>query len=67
MDIFSWSPYDVLGADLEFITHKLNVDPSFSPKKQKPRRSAKQNVEAIKKEVERLKQARAIREVFSLE
>ena len=67
MDIFSRSPYDVPGADLEFITHKLNVDPSFSPKKQKSRRSAKQNVEAIKQEVERLKQARAIREVFSLE
>ena len=33
MDVFAWSPYEVLGVDLEFIVHKLNVDPSFPPKK----------------------------------
>ena len=36
----------------------------FPPKKQKSRRSAKQHVEAVKEEVARLKQARAIQEVF---
>lgn len=40
------------------------MDPSFPPKKQKSRRSARQHVEAVKEEVERLKQAGAIREVF---
>lgn len=44
LNIFAWSPYEVLGVDLKFITHKLNVDPSFPPKKQRPRRSAKQHV-----------------------
>ena len=50
--------------DPKFITHKLNVDPSFPLKKQKLRRSTKQRVEAVKQEVEKLKQARAIKEVF---
>ena len=37
------------GVDLEFIVHRLNVDPLFPPKKQKPpRRSAKEHVEAVK-------------------
>ena len=33
VDVFAWSPYDVPGVDLEFIVHKLNVDPSFPLKK----------------------------------
>ena len=37
-----------------FIVHKLNVDLLFSPKKQKPRRSAKQHVEIMKEKVEKL-------------
>jgi len=48
LDIFAWSPYEVPGVDPEFVTHTLNVDPSFPLKKQKSRRSAKQHVEAVK-------------------
>ena len=48
LDIFTWSSYEVPGVDPEFITHRLNADPSYSPKKQKPRRSAKEHVEAVK-------------------
>jgi len=33
VDVFAWSPYEVPGMDPEFIIHRLNVDPSFSPKK----------------------------------
>ena len=33
VDMFAWSPYEVPRVDLEFIIHKLNVDPSFPPKK----------------------------------
>ena len=51
VDIFVWSPYEVPGVDPEFIVHKLNVDPSFPPKKQKLRRSAKEHVEAMRSEV----------------
>ena len=64
VDMFAWSPYEVPGVDLEFIVHKLNVDPSFSPKKQKPRRLAKEHVEAVRSEVRRLREAGAIRETF---
>ena len=64
VDVFAWSSYEVPGVDLEFIVHKLNVDPSFPPKKQKPRRSAKEHVEAVRSEVRRLREAGAIREAF---
>ena len=33
VDVFAWSPYEVPEVDPEFIVHKLNVDPSLSPKK----------------------------------
>ena len=53
--------------DPEFIVHRLNVDPSFPPKKQKSRRSAKEHVEVMRSEVQRLNEAGAIREIFYLE
>ena len=59
MDVFAWSLYEVPGVDPEFIVHRLNVDPSFSPKKQKSRRLAKEHVEAVRSEVRRLREARA--------
>ena len=33
LDVFTWSSYEVPRVDLEFIVHRLNVDPSFPPKK----------------------------------
>lgn len=56
VDVFAWNPYEVPKVDPKFIVHKLNVDPLFPPKKQKPRRLAKEHVEAIKQEVRRLKE-----------
>ena len=67
VDVFAWSPYKVPRVDPEFIVHKLNVDSSFLPKKQKPRRLAKEHVEAVRQDVGRLKEARAIKEIFFLE
>ena len=64
VDVFAWSSYEVLRVDPEFIVHKLNVDPLYTPKKQKPRRSAKEHVEAVRQEVKKLKEARAIQEIF---
>ena len=64
IDVFAWSPYEVPGVDLGFIVHKFNVDPSYPSKKQKPRRSAIDHVEAIRQEVKRLKEAGAIKEIF---
>ena len=65
LDVFAWNPYEVPEVDPTFITHRLNVDPRVTSKKQKPRRLAKPHVEAVKEEVKKLKQARAIKEVFS--
>ena len=67
VDVFAWSPYEVPRVDSEFIVHKLNVDQSFPPKKQKSRRSAREHIEAIKSEVQKLKEVGAIREIYFLE
>ena len=56
IDVFAWSPYKVPEVDPEFIVHQLNVDLLFPPKKQKPRRSAKEHVKAVKQEVKWLKE-----------
>ena len=56
VDVFAWRPYEVPGVDPEFIVHKLNVDPSFLPKKHKLRRLAKEHVEAMRLEVWRLRE-----------
>ncbi|XP_075664838.1 uncharacterized protein LOC142634429 [Castanea sativa] len=67
VDVFAWSPYEVPGVDPEFIVHKLNVDPLCPPKKQRSRRSTKEHTEAIRQEVRKLREARAIKETFFLE
>ena len=40
------------------------MNPLFPPKNQKPVRSAKEHVEAVKQEVKKLKEVEAIKEVF---
>ena len=64
VDVFAWTPNEVPRVDPKFIVHRLNVDPSFPPKKQKPRRLAKEHVKTVKLEVKRLKEAAVIKEVF---
>ena len=64
MDVFAWNPYEVPGVDPGFIVHKLNVDPSYPPKKQKLRRSAKDHVEVVRQAGEKLKEVGAIKETF---
>ena len=64
VDVFTWSPYEVPGVDPEFIVHRLNVDSSFPPKKQKPRRSAREHIEAVKSEVQKLKESGVIIEIY---
>ena len=53
--------------DPNFICHHLNVNPYVIPKKQLPQRSSRDHSNAVKDEVTKLKQARAIKEVFYLE
>ena len=33
VDVFAWDAYEAPGLNLEFICHRLNVDPSATPKK----------------------------------
>ena len=64
VDVFAWNLYEVPRVDPKFIVHKLNVDPSFPPKKQKSRRSTKKHIEVVRQEVGKLKEVRAIKEIF---
>ena len=62
--MFAWNAYEATGVDPSFIYHHLNVNPSITPRKQPPRRSSKDHSNAVKDNVMKLKQIRAIKEVF---
>ena len=55
------------GIDPAVITHKLNISPTFKPIKQKKRSFTAERQKAINEEVNKLLQARAIREVEYLD
>ena len=63
IEVFSWKQEDMGGINLAVITHKLNISPSFKPIKQKRRSFAPERQKTINEEVNKLLQARAIREV----
>ena len=62
-DVFAWKQADMGGIDPTVITHRLNTSPSFIPVKQKRRSFAPETQKSINKEVGKLLQAGAIREV----
>ncbi|XP_030969558.1 uncharacterized protein LOC115989820 [Quercus lobata] len=64
LDVFAWDPYEAPRVDPDFICHRLNVNPTVTPKRQAPRRPSKEHTDAVIEEVTRLKKARAIKEVF---
>ena len=64
IDVFAWNAYEALRVDPNFICHHLNVNPTALPRKQPPRCSSKEHSNAVKKKVNKLKQAEAIKEVF---
>ncbi|KAJ9545671.1 hypothetical protein OSB04_025378, partial [Centaurea solstitialis] len=53
-DCFAWSHEDMVGIDPNIISHKLNVDPTFKPVKQKRRKFAPERNKVINEEVENL-------------
>uniref|UniRef100_A0A2N9I431 Uncharacterized protein n=1 Tax=Fagus sylvatica TaxID=28930 RepID=A0A2N9I431_FAGSY len=63
-DVFAWSHEDMPGIDPSIISHKLNVNPSLRPIKQKRRVFAPERNNAIMEEVDKLLAANFIREVF---
>ena len=67
MEVFTWKQENMRGVDPAVITHRLNVNPSFKPIKQKNRSFAPERQKAINEEVGKLLQAKAIREVKYLE
>uniref|UniRef100_A0A2N9ERH4 Uncharacterized protein n=1 Tax=Fagus sylvatica TaxID=28930 RepID=A0A2N9ERH4_FAGSY len=63
-DVFAWSHEDMPGIDPSIISHKLNVNPSLRPVKQKRRVFAPERNNAIMEEVDKLLTANFIMEVF---
>lgn len=67
VDVFSWDAYEASRVDLNPIFHHLNVNPIAIPRKQQCQRCSKEHVDVVKEEVNKLKNAKAIKEVFYLE
>ena len=63
IEVFAWKQEDMVGINPAVITHKLNISPSFKPIKQKRRSFPLERHKAINEEVNKLLQAKAIREV----
>lgn len=62
-DVFAWSGSDLRGMSKDMIEHKLELDPSIRPEKQKRPKMSGDKVMAVKVEVQRLLDANVIREV----
>ncbi len=63
LDVFAWDPYEMLGVDPNYIQHWLNEDLQFQPVQQKARRVAPIHAKVVQKEIEKLLQAGAIKEL----
>ena len=61
-DIFAWSAADMSGIPSEIITHRLNIDPTMRPVRQKKRSFAPERQKAIDEEVDKLLEVGFIRE-----
>ncbi|XP_050142138.1 uncharacterized protein LOC126618083 [Malus sylvestris] len=61
--VFSWSPFDMLGIDPEIACHKLHVDPAAKQVIQTRRHFAPEQVVIIEAEIDKLLEARFIKEV----
>ena len=62
-DVFAWSSNDLGGVNRDIIEHKLDIDPKLRLKKQKLRKLVEDRVHAAKAKVQRLLDAKVIREV----
>ena len=63
-DVFAWSHEDMPGISTEVMVHKLNVNPSMHPVKQKRRVFAPKRNATVMAEVDKLLTASFIREVY---
>lgn len=62
-DVFAWSSRDLEGVCRDIIEHKLEISDKIKPKKQKLRKMSEEKVLAVKAEVQRLLDAKVIREL----
>ena len=62
--MFAWNAYEAPRVDPDFIFHHLNVNSAVLSRKQPHRRSSKEHFNTVKEEVNKLKQAGTIKEVF---
>ena len=60
-DYFAWEYYEMLGLDRSIVEHRLPIKPRYRPIKQAPRRFNLNILDDIKKETERLLEAKFIR------
>jgi hypothetical protein len=65
-DVFAWSVKDLQGVDRDIIERTLKTDEKITPKKQKLRKMSKEKVKEVEAEVQRLQDAKVIREVLYL-
>jgi hypothetical protein len=66
-DVFAWSHEDMPGISTKVMVHKLNVNPSIHPVKQKRRVFAPERNTVVMEEVDKLLMEGFIREVYYLE
>jgi hypothetical protein len=62
-DVFAWSSKDLQGVDRDIIEHALETDEKIASKKQKLQKMSEEKVKAVEAEVQRLQDAKVIREV----
>nr|XP_027076063.1 uncharacterized protein LOC113699918 [Coffea arabica] len=63
-EIFAWSADDMPGVPTELAVHRLQVDPSVRPVKQKKRSFAPERKDVVKGEVGKLLEAKIVKEVY---
>jgi hypothetical protein len=63
-DVFAWSAKDLQGVNKDIIEHTLETDERITPKKQKLRKMSEEKVKVVEAEVQRLHDAKVIREVL---
>jgi hypothetical protein len=63
-DVFTWSAKDLQGVDREIIEYTLETDEKIMPKKQKLRKMSEEKVKTVEAKVQRLQDAKVIREVL---
>nr|GEU33197.1 reverse transcriptase domain-containing protein [Tanacetum cinerariifolium] len=64
LDIFAWQPSDMTGVPRSVAEHRLNIRERYSPVRQKKRGQAPERSKAIQAEVQKLVEARIMREVY---